>query len=285
MVSKVYFTSQITPQQVLKLFELSGKELPGNVAIKVHSGEPGNQNFLRPPFWKPMVEHVNGTVVECNTAYVAELSERPDKGQSMDGMAVRMGGILTDARGKATRKGAFMGFVTLEDLTGQIEGLVFPRVYEKYSGMLKTDELVILTGKLSIREDEETKLLVDNVSPLMPSEGLKERDVPLSIGKQPPMDDPDDMFPLPFHQPNPVLTDAQLAKQAPMKLYLRGSRQQMDMLKEVLPKHPGPVPVYFHIPEEKITLLTPKNLWCDGDEPVQQDLERLLGIENIKAVL
>jgi len=101
--------------------------------------------------------------LECNTAYVAELSERPDKGQAMDGMTVRMGGILADARGKATKKGAFMGFITLEDLTGQIEGLVFPKVYEKFSGALKTDELVVLTGKLSIREDEEIKLLVDSV--------------------------------------------------------------------------------------------------------------------------
>ena len=69
MASKVYFTSQITPLQVLKLFELSGKALPGNVAIKVHSGEPGNQNFIQPAFWKPTVDRVGGTLVECNTAY------------------------------------------------------------------------------------------------------------------------------------------------------------------------------------------------------------------------
>jgi len=69
MKSKVYFTRNITPENVLKLYGLLGVELPGKVAVKVHSGEPGNQNFLRPPFWKPMVEHVNGTVVECNTAY------------------------------------------------------------------------------------------------------------------------------------------------------------------------------------------------------------------------
>ena len=69
MKSKVYFTSEITPQSVLKLYKRLGKKLPGNVAIKVHSGEPGNQNFLRPDFWKEIVNHVGGTVVECNTAY------------------------------------------------------------------------------------------------------------------------------------------------------------------------------------------------------------------------
>lgn len=67
--SKVYFTKEITPEKVLEIYNKLGVELKGNVAIKVHSGEAGNQNFLRPPFWKPVIDRVNGTVVECNTAY------------------------------------------------------------------------------------------------------------------------------------------------------------------------------------------------------------------------
>lgn len=65
----VYFSRTITPEKVLELYQKLGKTLSGNVAIKVHSGEPGNQNFLRPDFWKPLVDHVGGTIVECNTAY------------------------------------------------------------------------------------------------------------------------------------------------------------------------------------------------------------------------
>ena len=72
MGATVYFSREITPEKVLELYKLAGKELPGKVAVKVHSGEKGNQNFLRPEFWKPMVEHVKGTVVECNTAYKGE---------------------------------------------------------------------------------------------------------------------------------------------------------------------------------------------------------------------
>ena len=68
----VYFTKTITPDSVLKLYKTLGKELPGKVAIKVHSGEVGNQNFLRPDFWKPVVDFVGGTVTECNTAYDGE---------------------------------------------------------------------------------------------------------------------------------------------------------------------------------------------------------------------
>ena len=72
MRSKVYFTKEISPEAVLKMYKQLGANLTGKVAIKVHSGEVGNQNFLRPPFWKPVVDHVGGTVVECNTAYDGE---------------------------------------------------------------------------------------------------------------------------------------------------------------------------------------------------------------------
>ena len=67
--SKVFFTKEITPEAVLKLYEALEVTLPGKVAVKVHSGEVGNQNFIRPSFWQPMIQKVNGTIVECNTAY------------------------------------------------------------------------------------------------------------------------------------------------------------------------------------------------------------------------
>lgn len=74
MKSKVFFSSEITAEKVVELFhaalnDLPGGVLPGKVAVKLHSGEPGNQNFLKPEFWQPVVNDVHGTVVECNTAY------------------------------------------------------------------------------------------------------------------------------------------------------------------------------------------------------------------------
>ncbi len=69
MSAKVYFSRTITPEKVLELYKMAGRELTGRVAVKVHSGEKGNQNFLTPEFWKPMIDAVGGTVVECNTAY------------------------------------------------------------------------------------------------------------------------------------------------------------------------------------------------------------------------
>ena len=68
-MSKVYFTGDISPQGVIKAYETLGKRLDGRVAVKLHSGEKGNQNFLRPDFFEPIIKSVGGTVVECNTAY------------------------------------------------------------------------------------------------------------------------------------------------------------------------------------------------------------------------
>ncbi len=197
-----------------------------------------------------------------STADLEDLEEREDRGLSLDGRAVEMGGILTEVKGKATKKGAYMGFVTLEDLTGQIEGLVFPKVYERYQGMMAADDLVVLCGKLSIREEEAPKLLVDRV-------------IPLEEWKQP-------AAKVPAQRPQPPLTDAQAAQQARRKLFIQLKRDAMDRVTTLLSLHPGSVPVYLHLPEEKITLLAPRLSWCDGTEACIQRLSAVLGADNVK---
>lgn len=72
MKSKVYFIRDINPENIIKVYEALGKNLEGKVAVKIHSGEAGNKNYLRPEFVKGVIEYVNGTVVECNTAYAGE---------------------------------------------------------------------------------------------------------------------------------------------------------------------------------------------------------------------
>jgi len=101
MGSKVYFSKEITGQKVLELYRLLGKELDGNVAVKVHSGERGNQNFLKPDFWKPVIEYVNGTVVECNTAYegARNTTERHEKLMEEHGWNKNFSVDILDAEG------------------------------------------------------------------------------------------------------------------------------------------------------------------------------------------
>jgi len=99
-------------------------------------------------------------------ADVFSMTENEHNGMDYDGNAVTMAGILALAKSRITKKGAMMGIITLEDLTGQLEGLVFPKIYDQFVDQLQTDQLVILGGKLSFREEEEPKLLVDTVQAL-----------------------------------------------------------------------------------------------------------------------
>ncbi len=81
--AKVLFTKEITPEAVIKLYRALGAALSGKVAVKVHSGEVGNQNFIRPDFWKPMVDVVSGTIVECNTAYEGKRNTTKEHWETM----------------------------------------------------------------------------------------------------------------------------------------------------------------------------------------------------------
>lgn len=213
-----------------------------------------------------------------STADLDGLDEQEDHGMNLDGRYVEMAGILAEVKGKATKKGAYMGFLTLEDLSGQIECLVFPKVYEKYQGMLATDDIVVLTGKLSIREEESPKLLVDRCVP------LEEWNTTLSSGQA-------------AHSQGvrtqkqhtvpevPRLTDAQLAAQSTRKLYIKLNRDQMDACVHALSLHPGSVPVYLHIPQEKMTFIAPRLNWCDASEGCLERMYGLFGQAQVKLVV
>ena len=213
-----------------------------------------------------------------STADLDGLEEREDRGLSLDGQIVDMGGILTEVKGKATKKGAYMGFITLEDLTGQIECLVFPKVYERYQGMMAVDDLVVLHGRLSIREEEAPKLLVEKLIPLEawhPEESAPAAPMGQSTARPVPP-------PKRHTSEAPKLTDAQAAAKAPRKLYLRLNRPQMDAASSTLSLYPGSVPVYLHLPAEKMTLLAPRTGWCDASDGCLNRLNALLGAENVK---
>lgn len=119
--AKVYFSKEITPENVVKLYQALHKELPGKVAVKVHSGEAGNQNYLRPEFMKPMVEYVHGTIVECNTAYGGERNstEKHKKLLADHGWSSVFPVDLLDAQGPDLKLSIPNGKVLKENLVGK----------------------------------------------------------------------------------------------------------------------------------------------------------------------
>ena len=200
-----------------------------------------------------------------STARMAEMEEMPDHGMSLDGKEAVIGGILTAVNGKATRKGDYMAFVTLEDMTGQMEGLVFPRVYQKYQPMLQEDAAVVLSGRLSVREEEAPKLIVEEICRL---ENWQEKPgTAAHTAKTNGMTD--------------TPTDAQTASRAERKLFIRLERENMERAAALLALDPGEIPVYLHIPAEKLTLLTPRDEWCAGSEDGLRRLREELGAENV----
>lgn len=193
-------------------------------------------------------------LLPVNTGTLAEWAEREDKGLSEDGRRVTMGGVIVESHAKSTRKGALMGFLTLEDQFGQVECMLFPRIYERYSRQIGADQAVLITGRLSVRDDEDIKLLADVIEPL---------------GKKPPRD---------------PRTDAQIARDARVKLYLRLDREQMSAVQDALSALKGEIPVFINLPQEGITLLAPKSMWVRDAAAACAALRGSIAPENMKVV-
>ena len=196
-----------------------------------------------------------------HTSDLEGMEEREDHGMSLDGERVALGGIINAVKGKATKKGDYMAFVTLEDLTGQIECLVFPRVFEKYQPMLQEDGIVAVEGRLSIREEEAPKLLAESILPLEEwkknAGGRKE------------------------NRAESGTNEARASANAAHKLFLRLGRRDVDRVMALLALDPGDVPVYLHIPEEKTTLLCPGDAWTAATPESLRRLREELGEANV----
>ena len=154
--------------------------------------------------------------LEVNSRFLAELAERPDHGMTYDQRVVRMGGLIAEKKMKAVKSGNMMAFVQLEDLYGVTEVLVFPKVYERVSAQLLADEAVVMTGKLSVREDEEPKLLLERVAPLRGADNAR---------------------------PEPAYAPRRQSYGVQRKLYLKLSPDQRSEVLRILAETPGRIPV------------------------------------------
>lgn len=191
------------------------------------------------------------STMSMNTSRLAELLDAPDHGLSHDGQRVTMGGMLTEVRQKATRAGNLMGFATLEDLTGTIEALIFPKVLEQVSPDLIPDSSVVFSGRLSIREDEDPKLLLDTISPL------------------------------PSNQEASEITsrDQQLPGST---LWLRlPSESAISIVRPILSRAHGTISVILYIESTGAKLRAPESLFVRPTQPLMDALCEILGAKNV----
>ncbi len=192
--------------------------------------------------------------LDVNSRLLSELSEREDHGMEYDQRNVRMGGLIVETKQKAAKSGNMMAFVQLEDLYGVTEVLVFPKVYDRVSQMLKTDEPVLMIGKLSIREDEDPKLLLDRIQPLRggSGEGAAPQRAPMR---------------------EPRGADSR-------KLYLKLHADQRERVLSVLSETPGRIPVVLYIIEEKKGYRAPDQ-YCVDEGYDFGALANLIGADGI----
>ena len=194
--------------------------------------------------------------LEVNSRFLAELTEHPDHGMEYDQRVVRMGGLIAEKKMKAVKSGNMMAFVQLEDLYGVTEVLVFPKVYERVSAQLLTDEAVVMTGKLSVREDEEAKLLLERVAPLRVADNAR---------------------------PEPAYAPRRQAYGAQRKLYLKLSPDQRQEVLRILAETPGRIPVVLVEVDgegKKKAVQAPNQYWVDEGYDFGA-LANLIGVDSI----
>lgn len=174
--------------------------------------------------------------------YASEEGEEGAEERIYDGAEVSICGIVSEVRSKLTRAGQMMAFVTLEDLTGKIESLVFPKVYAQCKPYLVEDAVVKLDGRLSFREDEEPKILCNTVMPIAEARE----------------------------------TAGKLYLRFPL-----GKDFLLEHLRPVLAAHRGKTPVYIHVEETKRTAVAPRELWVELSDGLKEEIGAVIGAENV----
>lgn len=184
------------------------------------------------------------------TAYsneLVEMKEHPEEASLKDGSVVRVGGIVVDRSTKTTKHNQMMAFITLEDPYGTIECIVFPKVYLRYRPLLEKDSPLLIEGTLNFKEEEEPKVLVNNI-------------YLLGQGTPPPQ------------------------KPQSLKLILEGEAgpKLWEQVKPILRKHQGDTPVYVWIKQQNTKGKVNRELWVSPNESLERELKALLGNSNVK---
>ena len=188
--------------------------------------------------------------LEVNSRFLAGLSEEADGGMAWDQKMVEMGGIIAERKLKATKSGTMMAFVQLEDMYGATEVLVFPKVYDRVGGMLVPDAAVLLAGRLSVREEETPKLLLETARPL---DGAAVAEAPAAPPRQ---------------------------SANEKKLFIKAPDAARARVLEILETTPGNIPVILVSAETGRAQRAPQRYWVDEGYDYFQ-LANLLGEKNV----
>jgi DNA polymerase-3 subunit alpha len=193
---------------------------------------------------KPYEEELN-KISTITTSELLQAQEQLEESlnKNIDGAKIVIGGIIVSKKNKITKNNNMMAFITLEDLYGAIECIVFPATYDRYSRLIDEDSLVVIEGKVSLNEEEDPKVICEKITPL---NKYKKGRVYLKISKEKPL-------------------------------------TTFNSIKEILSKFKGETPVYVYMEEGRRTVMAQRDLWVDVDQELLiEELAKILGKDNIK---
>ncbi len=202
----------------------------------------------------PLDDYAKEAAELADCSIIEILETDGSEGSPKDGMNLALCGIVSQVREKITKNGQIMAFVTIEDITGSLECIVFAKIYAGLKPFLAEDSIITAEGRLSMREDEAPKLIINQAAP------LKEAAEKVAAAQE-----------------NP-------APESTQKLYIKfslGKDYLFDRIKPILAEHQGNCPVYLHFEETKTTVMAPQNLWVSPSDRLLGQLSAMLNPENV----
>jgi len=193
-----------------------------------------------------------GTV---NSGQLLDIMDNPEESTLRDGQSIVVGGMIAEVNTKITRNNQLMAFIVLEDLFGTVECIVFPQTFKHYNSMVHEESFVVLEGTLNIKEDEQPKILVNTINPLLKVTESELKD----LGKK-------------------------SAKNLFIKIANKKDWHLIETIKPTLKKHHGTTPIIIYIEESNEKLKADKELWINLNEDIIIKLVNFFGQENIKVV-
>lgn len=197
-------------------------------------------------------------IVTANGAELIEAIDSPEESKLKDGQSIIVGGMVTEVNTKMTRNNKLMAFIVLEDLFGTVECIVFPRTLSTYANLVQEDSFVVLKGILNIKEDEQPKILVNTINPLMK---ISEKELKTLNRRN---------------------LKGENSKRVFIKIWNKKDLQLIDVIKPTFKKHKGNVPIIIYIEETKEKFKADKGLWINLNEDVINKLYNFFGKDNVK---
>lgn len=190
-------------------------------------------------------------VISIQIAEIREMLEEENGMKQLDNKKIRIAGIVTAKKNKITKNNNMMSFISLEDLTGIMECIVFPQTYTKYAHLIEEDMVIIVDGRLNCNEEEEPKLIVEKIAPIYAS----------------------------FNDKN------EPTKKLYIKIDSEKNQEKVNELKRILERYKGKEPVYIYFDESKTTIRTGAQYYTDiNNKMLIEELNLNFGLQNIKIV-